>query len=208
MADPTPPRPGLGALDQRFQKLEKKVSRLQSPSGTQRATAVDHLEATVAYLASLKMHGASGASPLSTGTVANDATFHWFATSPDTGLTDIAIPTGRALVTASCGEASTTPGGNFVVSAVTYSVRDLNNNVVAGHGIGQHTGRLWTDTRLGIPLSTQPQLVEVDPLVNPGPYLIRAFVGMWVAAGNTDPCSAVFQDVALTVQIIGDGVNI
>lgn len=203
MADPTPPRPELGALVKEINDLKKRIARLQSPSGTQRHTAVDQLEATVAYLASLKTLGASGSSPLLTGPVANDATFHWFATSPDTRLENVVIPTGRALVTASCGEASTTPGGSFVISAVTYSVRDSRDVVVSGHGIGQNTGRLWTDRQMGLSISTQAQVVEIDPVVNPGPYLIRGFVGMWVAAGNTDPCSAVFTDVSLTVQIVG-----
>lgn len=44
MADPTPPRDGMGDLADRFRKIDERLSALESPSGTQRARAVEELQ--------------------------------------------------------------------------------------------------------------------------------------------------------------------
>ena len=208
MGDPRPPREGVGVLVEQIKDVKRRLSRLESPSGTQRYGSVETIEATLAYLSSLQAFGASGSPAVITGTVANDETNYWFASSPDTRVENLAIPTGRCLVTASVGEASLTPGGSFVLGYVSYSVRDANGDVVPGAALGTNRGRLYTGQRMGLSISTGPQLVTVDPAVNPGPYLVRAFVGMWVAAANTTPCSGVFNDLSLRVEIIGSGVDI
>lgn len=208
MADPAAPAEGYSVITTRMERIEKRIKRLESPSGTQRYGSVERVEATLDYLASLQTHASSGAPAVSTGTVANDAVTHWFASSPDTRVAGLEIPTGRALVTASVGEASLQAGGSFVLGYVSYSVRDVNGDVVPGAVIGTNSGRLYTSQRMGLSISTGQQLVTVDPAVSPGPYVVRAFVGMWVAEANTTACSGTFNDLALTVQIIGSGVNV
>lgn len=208
MADPSAPAEGYAVVTKRMEQLEKRLKRLESPSGTQRYGSVDRVQATLDYLASLQTHASSGAPAVITGTVANDAVTHWFASSPDTRVANLEIPTGRALVTASVGEASLQAGGSYVLGYVSYSVRDVNGDVVPGAAIGNNSGRLYTSQRMGLSITTGQQLVVVDPDLNPGPYTVRAFVGLWVAAANTTPCSGTFNDLALTVQIIGSGVDI
>lgn len=206
MADPRPSGDGMAPFVDRLLAIERRLADIRTPSGTQRVQGVEQIQATVNYLASLKTHGFSGSSPLITGVVANDAVNHWFATSPDTTVGSIDCPTGRMLITASVGEASLTPGGSFVIGLVSFSVKDANGDNIPNAGLAQNTGRLYTDRRMGLGISTGPTLVTVDPALNPGPYQIRGFVGMWVASANTTDCSGVFQSVSLTVQVIGDGV--
>lgn len=208
MGDPRPGREGAGWIADELRAIRDQIRDLSSPSGTQRYGSVGRIEKTLDYLSSLQTFGASGAAPVTTGTVANDALNHWFASTPDTRIENLEIPTGRCRVTASVGEASIAPGGSFVVGYVTYSMRDANGVVVPGAGIGVESGRLYTSQRMGLSISTGPQFVTVDPGLNPGPYLVRAFVGMWVAAANTDPCSGTFNDLSLEVEIIGSGVEL
>lgn len=196
----------LGWLVDLLDDFETRLEGVERPSGSQRAGTTDSVERTVAYLASLITVADNGAAPLSTGTVANDNVVHWFATSPDTTVT-LDCPTGKLLVTASCGEASITPGGDFVVAYVSYSVRDANNVVIPGAGLGAKDGRRYTSIREGIGLTTNQQLVIIpDPVAYPGPYKVRAFYGMWVGPSNTTPASCLFQSQSLVVQVIGDGV--
>lgn len=196
----------LGFLIDMLEDFEQRIDTLETPDGAQRNDTVGRVVATLAYLASLQTYAASPAASVSTGTVPNDAQIYWFATTPDTGLT-IDIPTGKATVEASVGEASLTPGGNFVVGYVSYSVRDANGINIPGHALGNNTGRLYTNQRLGLSVSTGPNSVVIpDPVAYPGPYLIRAFVGMWAATANTTPVSGVFNNPTLRVSVIGDGV--
>lgn len=206
MANPTPPREGAGDVVDRIRRIETEVKRLKAPTGTQRVGAVTQLEATVSYLASLQTLGSAPVSAFTTPTIPNDATTYWYATSPDCRIEDIDIPTGQCLIEASVGEASLTPGGNFVIGYVGYSLRDANDVAIPGAGLGNKTGRLYTDRRLGLSISTGSQLVQIDQEAHPGPYLARGFVGMWAAAANTTPVSGVFQGLALRVQVIGEGV--
>lgn len=206
MANPTPPREGAGDVVDRIRRLETEVKRLKAPSGTQRAGSVAQIEATVAYLASLQTLGSAPVSAFTTPTIPNDATTYWYATSPDCRIDDIDIPTGQCLIEASVGEASLTPGGSFVIGYVGYSLRDANGVAIPGAGLGTKTGRLYTDIRLGMSISTGSQMVEIDQELYPGPYVARGFVGMWAATGNTAPVSGVFQGLALRVQVIGEGV--
>lgn len=207
MADPKPPGDGLDPLVEKIARLDKRVRDLESPSGTQKFGAVSGIEETLAYLASLVTLADNGASALNTGTVANDNVFHWFATSPDTRVDNLQVPTGKLMVTASCGEASIIPGGSFVIAAVTYSVRDANGVAIPGAALGDNRGRRYTNVREGAGLTTNQQLVEIPDMdAYPGPYVVRAFFGMWVSNLNTTACSTIFSDPSLVVQVIGDGV--
>lgn len=196
----------LGELIDILDDLQSRVDALETPDGAQRNEVVGNLAATLAYLSSLQTYVASPAGSVSTGVVPNDATVYWYASTPDTGMT-IDIPTGLATVEASVGEASLTPGGGFVLGYVSFSVRDAYNNVIPGAALGQNTGRLYTDQRLGLSISTGPQRVEIpDPVAYPGPYLCRAFVGMWASTSNTTDVEGVFNGPALRVSVIGEGV--
>jgi hypothetical protein len=204
MADPRPPGDQLEEIWRRIKSLEDEQRRF---SGTQRVAGVDQIQRTVAYLESLRTYAANTAGLASTGTVANDAVTHWFATSVDTRIDDIECPTGRLTIEASCGEASLTPGGSFVQGLVSYSLRDVNNVVIPGAGIASRDGRLYTNQRVGSGITTYAVPVDIDREIYPGPYVARAFVGMWVAAANTTPCVATFNSVSLRVQIIGEATD-
>lgn len=188
----------LGWLTDYLDGHEERLRTLEGPDGGQAA-------GVLAYLASLRTYGVS-ANSLNTGTVANDAAVHWF--DLDASVT-LSIPTRKFLVTASLGEASVTPGGNFVVSYISYRILDANLATIAGSGaLGHNSGRLYTDRRIGLSISTGPQKHEiVDTTANPGPYLVQLFGGMWVATANTTPASTQFNDPSLIVQVIGEGAG-
>lgn len=203
MADPRTPVDDLRAQAEKFRKIDGRLDALERPTGTQRGGALGNIERTLAYLASLKTYGVDAAL-FATGTVANDGIVHWFTTSPDLRIDTVDAPTRKFVVTVSCGEASITPGGSYVISYVGFSVYDANG---INTGVGFRSGQRYTNSREGIGLTTFPQHIEiVDPIAHPGPYSVRALVGMWVATLNTNPCSTQFSDLSLVVQIIGDGV--
>lgn len=52
MADPKPPKTGLGPIVREIRKLEKQVEVLSSPSGTQRYGAVKNLQSAISLLTS------------------------------------------------------------------------------------------------------------------------------------------------------------
>lgn len=187
----------LGWLTDYLDGHEERLRTLEGPDGGQAA-------GVLSYLASLRTYGASGAN-LNTGTVPNDGIDHWFDLSVSISL---AIPTRKFVVTASVGEASVTPGGSFVVSYITYRVVDSNGSVTPNAAIRANSGRLYTDQRIGLSISTGPQRHEiVDTTANPGPYLVQLFGGMWVATANTTPASTQFNDPSLIVQVIGEGAG-
>ena len=187
----------LAWLIDELDDYRERIGALEAPDATTTAGVLP-------YLSSLKTLAAGGAPAVGTGTVANDNVVHWFASSPDTGVT-MECPTGRMLVTASVGEASLTPGGSFVIGYVSYSVRDNLGVAIPGATLGANSGRFYTNQRAGISISSGPQLVTIDRATYPGPYLVRAFVGLWVASANTLPCSGTFNDLALVAQVIGEG---
>lgn len=187
----------LGWLTDYLDGHEERLRTLEGPDGGQAA-------GVLSYLASLRTYGASGAN-LNSGTVPNDALDHWFNLNVSISL---AIPTRKFLVTASLGEASASPGGNYVTSYVSYQIVDAYGNVIPGGGVATNLGRLYTATRLGVSISTGPQKHEiVDTTANPGPYLVQLFGGMWVATANTTPASTQFNDPSLIVQVIGEGAG-
>lgn len=209
MTDPRTPVEELRAISEELGKLSTRLDKLEMPSGTSSFQTTTKMQATLAYLASLEAYGDNG-SHTSTGTVPNNDTWYYFATAPnDTAIVGVDFPTSRALVTASVGEASVTPGGSFVIANVSFEVTDGLGNVVPGYGRGGFAqGRLYTNSRLGLSISTGPVEVAVDRLATPPPYTVRLFGGMWVASANTTPASTVFNTPTLRVEVIGDGVDV
>lgn len=209
MADPAPSRDGMGALADEITRLRARIGELEKSTGTQRAQAVATLQAAVDYLASLVTYFAQG-SNFNTGTVADDDTFHWFESTPDScEITGMEIPTGKCLIAATVGEASVQPGGSSVVATISFELYDGGGNLIPGtasSGTADHHARLFTTAQMGASLNTPDYLAEFDPVEYPGPYRAVMKFGMWVSSANTSACSTQFNYPSLRVQVIGDGV--
>jgi hypothetical protein len=189
--------------------IENTLQELKGPSGTQRAQAVATLQATVDYLASLKEFSDNGSST-SSGTVPADDAWHYFPMSPSAcEIVGFAMPTRKCVITASLGEASVTPGGSFVIGAVTFELTDANGAVVSGYQRGGfYMGRVFTSQRVGLSISTGPAPVAIqNTTLNPGPYTARLFGAMWVSSLNTTAASTQFNSPTLRVEIVGSGVG-
>lgn len=186
----------LGWLVDILDDQEERLRILEAPGGTQSA-------GTVGFLAGLVTSGAAG-SAISINPIPNDNVVRYVATS--TELLNVAIPTGKCLITASVGEASMAPGGSFVEGFVSYQILDANGATVDGASPGSNNGRFYTSSRLGVSISSGPQKHTINPVTNPGPYKITLFIGHWAAPANTTTCSGTFNDPSLVVQVIGEGV--
>lgn len=187
----------LGWLVDILDGYEERLRTLEGPDGGQAA-------GVLSYLAGLRTYGATD-NLLTTGTVANDALYHYFESE---AVITLSVPTRKFLVTASTSEASIQPGGSFVIGGVTYKIIDANGVDLPGSYLGGNMGRLYTATRLGLSISTGPQRHEiVDPIANPGPYTITLYCAMWVGASNTTPASTQFTDLSLVAQVIGEGAG-
>ena len=194
----------LGWLADWMGGVDRQLDDLSRPTAGQNIGSTDTLLRTLTYLANLKTDGVAGGT-YSTGTVANDAVVHWYATTPLMRLSAFEIPYGRIALDVTAGEVSITPGGSFVIAYLGYSIVDGNAVTIPAYGLGQRPARVYTDQRQGLPMALS-DIVEIDPEINPGPYQISAYVGFWVAAGNVDPCEAVFQSPALRIEVLGEGV--
>lgn len=177
--------------------IASRVESLEAPSGSERFGSVSAVQSTLDRLAQLRTHAVNGSTFVASGVPATGAVA-WFVT--DAELV-IEIPTGRATIEASVSEASITPGGNAVTALVSW--RALDANGIALNNVGDVAGRLVTDKRLGASLTTGARTLEIpDTIAHPGPYVIRAFVGVSANVDNVDPVSVAFAVPTLTVKVI------
>lgn len=205
MADPTPPGEGLGPLLEKIAILERRLAELEAPTGTQAVGSVDRIQMQVDYLNSLQKTAATTAS-FNTGTVANDGVIHWFSTSPLLQLVS-PIATGKAVITVEAGEASMSPAGSVVEAFCGFSIKDSTGIAIPGYGIGTITGRLYyPGGRIGARIQTPAKPIIIDTVLYPGPYTITGYFGYWSASTNTGTASCQFNDLALTVEVVGTGL--
>lgn len=208
MPDPTPPRPGYGALADRITKVERDVARLGTPSGTQRMLTSDTTQATVDYLASLKSYGSTGVGSASLTNQPTDGVIRWFQVSAgppnNHAIGPIDVPTGRLLVQASVGEASMSPvAGEFMIAYISFRVNNSDGDIVVA--VNTFSGRAYFNQRIGLGITTGPIGITVDPL--DGPFTITPLIGIWgqVGSGGTNSCT--YNNPSLRVEIIGSGVQ-
>jgi hypothetical protein len=204
MTDPRTPIPDLRLMAEENRKIRERLDKLEMPTGTSSYGAVAKMQATIDYLLGLQSY-AGVSNTFSSGTVPDDDAWHYFEPTPALVLSSIEIPTGRCVIEASLGEVSVTPGGSFVVGGVTFDLKDANGASIAGGDLGNDVGRLYTNQRLGVSVSTGMQFVSINPTTNPGPYSVRLYGAMWVSSLNTTPSSATFNDPALTLRVIENG---
>lgn len=209
MGDPRPPSAGdLGLLLDEIDDLRRRVSSLESPSGTQRGLTADKTTATLAYLAGLQSYGSVGTASATLSAQPADGTVRWFTTAvaPNNHVIGpVYVPTGRMLVTASVGEASMTPADGFMIAYVSFRVNDAAGKAVVA--TGARTGRLYFNQRIGQGISTGPSLVNIDSAQFAGPFTITPLIGIWGQnTGSGQAVSCVYNNPSLRVEIIGDGV--
>ncbi len=207
MPEPTPPRPGYGALVDRLSKVERDIARLGTPSGTQRMLTSDTTQATVAYLASLKSYASTGVGSVQLTNQPGDGVVRWFqvgAAPNNHVIGPIDVPTGRLLITASVGEASMAPvPTEFMIAYISFRVNNANGDIVVA--TNSYSGRAYFNQRIGLGLTTGPVGITVDPLE--GPFTITPVIGIWgqVGSGGTNSCT--YNNPSLRVEIIGSGVE-
>jgi hypothetical protein len=204
MTDPRTPVDDLRVLAEELRGIRNRLDKLESPTGTSAFQSVAKMQGTIEFLSGLQTY-AGTSNTFATGTIPNDQTWYYFEPTPALVLTDIEIPTGRCIIEASLGEASITVGGSFVIGGVTFDLKDSNGVSIPGGHLGSDVGRLYTNQRLGASVSTGQQFVSIDPALYPGPYSVRLYGAGWVAIANTTPCSATFNDPALTLRVIENG---
>lgn len=205
MADPIPPGDGLAPLIAELRDLRRQLRELQKPTGTQVQDTATTASATLNYLAGLKKLSVGTAS-YNSGDIPNDGVIRWY-TSPTPLSITVAIPTRTVIVTVEAGEASIV-GGQIAQAFAGFRVSAANGLTVPGTGLGAITGRLYVaNLRLGARIATPAKPVIItDPMSYPGPYTIEGFFGVWAAASNTVAMNVQFNDLAMTVEVIGNGV--
>lgn len=205
MGDALPPRDDLGPLIDELRDIRRQLRELQKPTGSQYASTTATVGATVDYLASL-VKVSVGTASYNSGTIPNDGVTRWY-TNPTPLDVVVAVKTGVCTVTVEAGEASMT--GEYVQAFCGFAVKDANGVIVPGYGLGAITGRLYTaNLRLGARIATPSKPVTItNPVANPGPYTISGFFGAWSSTLNTTASSIQFNDLAMTVEVIGSGVS-
>jgi hypothetical protein len=205
MADPVPPREG-GLLADVLRAQDDRQRDVERASGTQRANSLRRLQRMIDYLASLVTFAASG-DGWNSGSIPLDETIRWNDGNV-VEITGLEIPTDRMTVEASVGEASIQPGGDYVTAFISFRVYDVNGALVpVNEGVATRAGRIFTNQRIGMTISTGPRPVTItDRAAHPGPYTVRVQYGAWAASANGTECSIQFNAPSLTVEIIGDGV--
>ena len=103
MADPIPPRPGLGNLADQFAELRREIRRLNAPSGTQRGGVSSHLALAVEAISAKTTRAADQGSAWS-ATIPGDGVERVFATGTilhfdSTGSVLVEVSTGHARLT-------------------------------------------------------------------------------------------------------------
>lgn len=205
MLDPRVPADEVDRLNIEIKRLSDRIAVLEAPSGTQRVAATAQLQRTVGYLASL-VTKATTADTFATGSVAKDGVDHWFANPGGMGNIVIDAPTGKLVVECSAGEASVAPNGGFLVAYTSFKITDANGQPVNNYFFGTRTGRVYTNQRLGIGVTTGAVAVYFDASATPGPITITPAVGVWVDTNATGAASVTFNTINLRAQVVGDGV--
>jgi hypothetical protein len=197
---------GLGPFRRESRESRRRLAELEIPTGTSMFGVSGAVDATVAYLQGLTTNVAVGGNVSVTS--ANDGVFRWYpSTAPEPKLISHPIATGRALITATAGEARVIPQGDFVQALVGYSVKDSTGAFVPGGVLAtaQRYGRIYFNQRINIGIRTPEVPLTIDPVLNPGPYEIEAFFGTWVSTLNTASCLFEFRDVSLRVDVLPNG---
>ncbi|MFJ4166282.1 hypothetical protein ACIPY5_12060 [Microbacterium sp. NPDC089698] len=199
----TPPEDRLAET---LKQQASSIRDVQRGTGTEKNRTLEQLFKAVTYLTTLNTYAASGAS-WNTGTIPNDQVTRW----ADGTLVEIAgidIPYGKVLVTASVGESSVAPAsGGWISGMVSFRIFDANGTATdTDVEVKNRAGRLYGAERMGVTISTTPQVMVIDRNAHPGPYKIRLQYGYWASIAGTGDPSINFNAPSLTVQIIGDGV--
>jgi hypothetical protein len=193
-------------LGETLKSLDKSVRDVQRPTGTEKDQTVQRLITAVDYMSSLRTYSATG-NFWSTGTIPRDQTVRWDdGTMVQIGPID--IPWGKAVVTASAGEASVSPGTDAtIIALISFRVFDaLGVQIGSDTNVQAIAGRLYSLERMGLSISTGPRIVVINPAIHPGPYTVRLQFGNWASITGTGDPSITFNAPTLHVQIIGDGV--
>jgi hypothetical protein len=203
MTDPRQPTEDVDRLNIELKALADRLSSLESPSGTQRVAAAARLQKTVDYLASLHTASQNGGS-VPDFPVPRDDNWHYQATTAV--VTGFTVPTGHAIVRAACQRVGIVTAGSYVEGGVGLEIRDANGNVPNGFGKEATLARLWTDRAMALSLVTPDYHFAPDPVANPGPYTITAYVAGWAAPANTSAIDIDFDVSTVYAGVFGYGV--
>jgi hypothetical protein len=203
MIDPRTPVTDMERLGNELARMQEVIQSLASPSGTQRVASVSTLQRTVDYLASLRTVALNGSS-ISDYPVPKDATWRYQATNAV--ISNFEIPTGHAIIRASCSRVGIVPAGAYVEGGIGFEIVDANGNVPSGYGRASTLARLWTDRAMAMPLVTPDTHFFPNPTVNPGPYTITAWIAGWAASTNTVDVDIDFAYSTIYAQVFGSGV--
>lgn len=187
MRTPKPRGDSWGPVMDRILGNERRIRDLEKASGTQ-------IAGTVAYLKSLVTRGDSYGSVV-LGPQPGDAVFHWFSAGNPIEVT-LDAPTGRVLVTVSCGEANLSPGEVAAQAAMTFSITTLSG---WEYPMASNTSRNYQreGRRAGVPLMLNIP-VSVPTFE---PITVQAFVGVW-STSTVTLAEATFNSPSLIVQVI------
>jgi hypothetical protein len=193
-------------LPETLKALGKSVQDAQRATGTEKNQTLVRLSKAVDYMTTLRTYSATG-NFWSTGTIPRDQTVRWDdGTMVEIGPID--IPWNKAVVTASAGEASVSPGTDAaIIALISFRVFDaFGAQIGSDTNVQAIAGRLYSLGRMGLSISSGPRIVVIDPVIHPGPYTVRLQFGHWASITGTGDPSITFNAPTLHVQIIGDGV--
>ncbi|MBB3156634.1 hypothetical protein FHS07_000318 [Microbacterium proteolyticum] len=167
VADPVPPRPGLESLADRLAELRAEISRLNRPSGTQRAGIVGNLSGMVDYIGARTTRATDPGSSWSM-TVPGDGVERVY----ETGTALTFTSTGSALVEVVTGHARMTLlGSGSAAISLRMAVRDAATGVTIPGSSAGASARLAASVTNGVSMrfgtlaAIRPGPVEVVVLI-------------------------------------------